>query len=85
VQRAFGRAHNNLLGTLNKIYPGKLILSFNTSAIHNKIIRKMARINVPNPTNPVNNKQGPYMCVPFGKALSNVSVVNTVTKALHIR
>ena len=84
VQRAFGRAHNNLLGTLNKIYPGKLILSFNTSAIHNKIIRKMAHINVPNPTNPMNNKQGPYMCVPFGKALSNVSVVNTVTKALHI-
>ena len=84
VQKAFARAHNNLLTTMCKIYPGKLILSFNTSAIHNKIIRKMARINVPTQTDKKLSKRGPYMCVPFGKALSNVSVVNTVTKALHI-
>jgi len=84
VQKAFSRAHNHLLSALNRIYPGKLILSFNTSAIHNKIIRKMARINVATPEDSKLGKRGPYMCVPFGKALSNVSVLNTVTKALHI-
>lgn len=84
VQKAFARAHNHLLSTLKTIYPGKLLLSFNTSAIHNKIIRKMARINVADPLDSRPVKRGPYMCVPFGKAMSNVSVLNTVTKALHI-
>ena len=84
VQKAFARAHNNLLTTMNKIYPGKLLLSFNTSAIHNKIIRRMADINGVSLVNDNGQERGPYMCVPFGKALSNVSVLNTVTKALHI-
>ena len=84
VQKAFARAHYHLLNALNRIYPGKLLLSFNTSAIHNKIIRKMARINAASPADNRLGKRGPYMCVPFGKALSNVSVLNTVTKALHI-
>jgi hypothetical protein len=84
VREAFGRAHNHLLSAMNKIYPGKLILSFNTSAVHNKIIRMMGRINAPLPDDAKLGKRGPYMCVPFGKALSNVSVLNTVTKALHI-
>ena len=84
VLKAFASAHNNLLSIFNKIYPGKLLLSFNTSAIHNKIIRKMARINATSPADSKMGKRGPYMCVPFAKALSNVSVLNTVTKALHI-
>ena len=84
VQKAFARAHNNLLAALNKIYPGKLLLSFNTSAIHNKIIRMMADINGVSLVSDTGKERGPYMCVPFGKALSDVSVLNTVTKALHI-
>ena len=84
VQKAFAKAHNNLLRVFNRIYPGKLLLSFNTSAIHNKIIRKVAEINNVTEADYKQGKRGPYMCVPFGKTLSDVNVLNTVTKALHI-
>ena len=84
VQRALDKAHNNLLSVMRKIYPSKLILSFNTSAMHYRIIHKVARINgVPTLEDP-EKRRGPYMTVPFGKALSSVLVPNTVTKALHI-
>ncbi|KMO86460.1 phosphohydrolase [Megasphaera cerevisiae DSM 20462] len=84
VRRAIYEAHNNLLSALNRIYPGKLLLSFNMSAVHNKIIRKVADINGVSIIEDKNKRRGPYMSVPFGKALSDVLVPNTVTKTLHI-
>ena len=83
VLHALDEAHNRLLRVLTGIYPGQLVLSFNTSAVHNKIIEKVARLNGV-PVEPAKNRQrGPYMSVPFGKALADVVVPNTVTKALH--
>ncbi len=83
VLRAMEEAHNRLLKVLTGIYHGQLVLSFNTSAVHNKIIGKVAQLNGV-PTEPMPLKQrGPYMSVPFGKALADVVVPNTVTKALH--
>ncbi len=81
VQKAIDTAHNNLLRVMNNLYPGQLVLSFNTSAVHNKIINLVAEINHV-PTEP-GDVRGPYMSVPFGKALSGVLVPNTVTKVLH--
>lgn len=69
---------------MRHIYPGKLILSFNTSAVHHKIINKVARLNGVSIIDDKNKRRGPYMSVPFGKALSDVLVPNTVTKSLHI-
>mgnify|MGYP006992966971 CR=1 FL=1 len=69
---------------LRQLYPGKLILSFNTSAMHYRIIQKVARLNGVSTLEDPKKRRGPFMSVPFGKALSDVLVPNTVTKALHI-
>lgn len=84
VRRAIYEAHNRLLAVMNQIYPGKLILSFNMSAFYNKIIHKVAQINGVSIVEDKKKRRGPYMSVPFGKALSDVLVPNTVTKGLHI-
>ena len=76
-------AHDRLLSCFRKIYPKKLLLSFNTSAVHNKIAELVARDNgVSTEPDPM-RRRGPYLTVPFGKALSDVVVPNTVTKALR--
>lgn len=83
VRKAIDDAHNRLLRTLNELYPGKLILSFNTSAVYSKIAGMVAAENgVPATPDPA-RRRGPYMAVPFGKALDDVVVPNTVTKALR--
>lgn len=83
VQRAFDRAHENLLSTFREIYPGKLLLSFNTSAVYSKIVDLVAEENgvsvIPDPL----RRRGPYLAVPFGKALADIVVPNTVTKAMR--
>lgn len=83
VQNALDSAHSRLLTTFRDIYPGKLLLSFNTSAVYSKIVDLVARANgvsvQPDPA----RKRGPYLSVPFGKALSDVTVPNTVTKTLR--
>lgn len=84
VQKAIQTAHNHLLETMKQIYPGKLLLSFNMSAVHYKIIHKVAAMNGVSTVGYIKKRRGPFMSVPFGKALSNVLVPNTVTKSLHI-
>lgn len=83
VLKAIDEAHSRLLRVLTGIYPGQIILSFNTSAVHNKIINKVARLNGVSTEPSKTGVRGPYMSVPFGKALADVLVPNTVTKALH--
>ena len=83
VLRAIDEAHGNLLRVMTEIHPGQLVLSFNTSAVHNKIIRRVAEINGVPPVHDKSGVRGPYMTVPFGKALADVLVPNTVTKVLH--
>ena len=83
VQKAIGEAHDKLVGVLTDIYKGQIILSFHVNVVHNKIINKVAQINGVSTEPDKNNVRGPYMSVPFGKALADVVVPNTVTKALH--
>lgn len=83
VQKAFEKAHDNLLAVLRSIYPGKLLLSFNTSAVYSKIIDLATEANGVSAEPDSTRKRGPYMAVPFGKALSDIVVPNTVTKALR--
>ena len=82
VLRVIDEAHSRLLRVLTEIYHGQLVLSFNTSAMHHKIINKVAALNQVS-AETVSSKRGPYMSVPFGKTLAEVVVPNTVTKALH--
>ena len=83
VLKAIYDAHDNLLSVLAKLYPGKLLLSFNTSAIQNKIISKACALNGVSTVDGKSQK-GPNMVVPFGKALGDVLVPNTVTKSLFV-
>ena len=83
VIQAIEQAHDRLLKVLANIYPGKALLSFNTGAIQNKIIGKMAELNGVS-TVEGGSGRGPLMAVPFGKALGDVLVPNTVTKTLVI-
>lgn len=83
VIKALDDAHNKLLKTFTELYPGKLLITFNTSAVYSKIVDLVAKENgVPNTPTP-DKIRGPYLSVPFGKALSDVVVPNTVTKALR--
>ena len=83
VMKAVDEAHSRLLRTFAGIYPGKLLLSFNTSAVYSKIVKMVADENCVSTVPDPERRRGPYMAVPFGKALSDVVVPNTVTKALR--
>ena len=83
VLKAVEEAHSRLLAMLTSIYPGELILSYNSGIMHHKIINLIAKLNGV-PAVPLAEKRyGPCMVVPFGKVLEGVAVPNTVTKALH--
>ena len=42
VQKAIDDAHNRLLNTFTQMFPGKLVISFNTSAVYSKIVDLVA-------------------------------------------
>ena len=83
VQKAFDKAHDNLLSTFREIYPGRLLLSFNTSAVYSRIVDLVAKENGVSTEPDPARKRGPYLAVPFGKALADIAVPNTVTKAMR--
>ena len=83
VLRIVEEAHDRLLREINKLYPGHLIISYNSGIMHHKMINLITRLNNV-PVEPREEKvYGPYMAVPFGKFLENKVVPNTVTKSLH--
>lgn len=83
IIKAADDAHAKLLRTFNELFPGKLILTFNPSAVYSRIVNMVTSENgVPAASDPL-KKRGPYMAVPYGKALSDVVIPNTVTKALR--
>ena len=83
VLKAVEEAHNRLLSKLTEIYPGQLVLSYNSGIMHHKMINLITKLNGV-PAVPLAEKRyGPCMVVPFGKVLDRVAVPNTVTKALH--
>ena len=83
VLHAIEESHNHLLGVLSSIYPNKLLLSFDTSAIQHKIINKACALNGVSQIEG-ESPRGPLMAVPFGKALGDVLIPNTVTKTLLV-
>lgn len=83
VRQAIGRARKRLQLSLTRLYPGQLILSFDTGIQHERMIKRICSENgVPDfMTTP--RKLGPCMCVPYGTILDRYIIPNTVTKALH--
>ena len=83
VIRTMEMCHNRLLALLNDIYKGKLIISYNTGGLYNKIMERVAKLNGVSVTQNNKGPKGPYMSVPFGDVLTGAVVPNTVTKTLH--
>ncbi|MEE0517284.1 MAG: hypothetical protein UC708_05320 [Anaerovoracaceae bacterium] len=83
VLEAVEKAHDKMLEMLTSIYPGELILSYNSGILYYKIIHRIAQINNVSPVPYDQKAYGKYMAVPFGKLLEGAAVPNTVTKSMH--
>lgn len=83
VLRAIENAHNKLLAALTDMYPGQLILSFNSNMMHHKMIQLIARTNNVSAVPYKEKKYGPDMAVPFSSMMESLAVPNTVTKDLY--
>ncbi len=83
VLRVIEQTHHRLQKALTDFLPGNLVISFDSSIMNRRLVRRITEINeVPNePTVP--RHLGEKMCVPFGKVLRGFAAPNTVTKALH--
>ena len=83
VKQVICNTRKNLQQALANLYPGELILSFDSDVLHQQMIKKVCKENnVPIKIN--HNKQnGDAMCVPYGDILDRYIVPNTVTKSLH--
>ncbi|MDO4571758.1 MAG: hypothetical protein Q4C13_00190, partial [Clostridia bacterium] len=75
-------ARTRLKRALCGLFPGTLLLSFDTRRINHLLNERVRAENgVSGCADP--SVRGPYMCVPYGKIMSDVVVPNTVTKTLH--
>ncbi len=83
VLEVIEESHRRLQYSLTSVNPGNLVLSFDSTVMYHRLVKKIAEINgVPDyVTTP--RKLGEKMCVPFGKILRGSVTPNTVTKALH--
>lgn len=75
-------ARQKLRRALCALFPGKLLLCFDTERMNHLLTEKVQAENgVLGGEAPV--APGPCMCVPYGSILSEVVIPNTVTKTLH--
>ena len=83
VGQAVEQTRLKLRGALAALFPGRLLLSFDAETLNQSLSRKVQRLNQVDHVPPGVRQLGPYMCVPYGKILSDEVVPNTVTKTLH--
>jgi nicotinic acid mononucleotide adenylyltransferase len=83
VKQVIGSTRKSLQQALVNLYPGELVLSFDSDVLHQRMIKKVCKENNV-PIKISHNKQnGDAMCVPYGDILDRYIVPNTVTKSLH--
>ncbi len=83
VKGAVRRSHIRLLAMLSKIYPGKLLLCFESGFLNYRLLKRITEENGVSLIQDPQRRNGEKMCVPFGKILKGVRVPNTVTKELE--
>lgn len=72
-----------LLESLCSLYPGELVLPFDSNMLHHGLIKKVCKENNV-PSEHINPRiLGDAMCVPYGDILDRYVIPNTVTKSLH--
>ena len=84
VMKALRKAQIRLQRALTGLFPDTLVLSFDSTVMHHKLIRRITAENGVPDEEQRPRKLGPYMCVPFGKILNGMAAPNTVTKTLHL-
>lgn len=84
IQKALAKAHKRLQQSLVDMFPDTLILSYDSTVMHHKLIRMITEENGVPSEEKEKRVLGPYMCVPFGKILNGMAAPNTVTKTLHM-
>lgn len=83
IKQVINSTRKRLQKVLTELYPGELILSFDSDVLHQQMVKKVCKENNV-PIEISHNKQnGDAMCVPYGDILDRHLVPNTVTKALH--
>jgi nicotinic acid mononucleotide adenylyltransferase len=83
VHRQIRRSHIRLLDVMSKLYPGRLLLCFESSFLNYRLLRQITQKNGVSMDPDPKRQLGEKMCVPFGKILKGVRVPNTVTKELE--
>ena len=83
VQDAVARTRPRLRAALGRMFPGKLLLCFDSEQLNQTLMERVQRLNGTDRL-PAGVRLGPGMCVPYGKILSDVVVPHTVTKTLHV-
>ena len=83
VKRAVYETRLKMRGVLNTMFPGQLVLCFDSEMLNQALMQRVQRINGVLDVPAGERRLGKYMCVPYGKILANEVVPNTVTKALH--
>ncbi|MCQ2419513.1 MAG: hypothetical protein MJ118_00090 [Clostridia bacterium] len=83
VQTAVMQTRPRLRAALNQMFPGKLLLCFDSEMLNQALMERVQKLNGV-PELPPDVRLGKSMCVPYGKILSDVVVPHTVTKTLHV-
>lgn len=83
VKDAVLRTRPKLRSALCAMFPGHLVLCFDSEMLNQVVMERVQQANGVQDVPAGVRRLGPYMCVPYGKILSNEIVPNTVTKTLH--
>ena len=81
VKEAVQHTRPRLRHALTDMFPGKLLLCFDSEMLNQALMDRVERIDSERPEG---SRLGRYMCVPYGKILSDSIVPGTVTKTLHV-
>ena len=83
VKQVIASTRRRLQQELCSLYPGELLLPFDSTMLNHSIIRKICFENGVQTEITKPPKLGNSMCVPYGDILDRYVIPNTVTKALH--
>lgn len=78
------RARPRLRSALTQLYPGKLLLCFDAEMLNQSLMFMVQQLGGVTGMKDGEKHLGSFMCVPYGKILSDEIVPNTVTKTLHV-
>ena len=84
VKAVVRKTRPKLRRAIANLFPGKLVLCFDSEMLNQALMERVETLNGVQNVPPGVRRLGPYMCVPYGKILSDEIVPNTVTKSLRV-